>query len=379
MYHVREINDLDGLAQYRLLWNALLPQTRNATFFQSYDWLESYWRHFGDGQRLRVLIVHVDDEPIGILPLVVTTDSTRVGAVRVLTYPLHDWGTFYGPIGPNPTATLRAGLEHIHNSPRDWDLLDVRWVDAECSDRGRTARAMEAAGFVPHEQPWTQTAVVTMDRPWEEYWGSLQQKWRQNVRRNHRQLTERGKVTYVRYRPEGDAYADGDPRWDLFEACMEVARASWQGKSTTGTTMCHESVCAFLRDVHAAAARTGSLDLNLLLLDGRPIAFLYNYHYRGRVFGLRMGFDPALAGAGPGKVLMGMMLQNSFERGDRELDLGAGSLDAKRSWLTGLTTSYRYTHFPATALRANVLRLKRWYTRQRHGRNYLAGSKCRAV
>ena len=53
MIHVEEINDLEQLAGRRLLWNALLPQTRGATFFQSLDWLEVYWRHFGAGQRLR--------------------------------------------------------------------------------------------------------------------------------------------------------------------------------------------------------------------------------------------------------------------------------------------------------------------------------------
>ena len=108
MSHVEEINDIFQLEGYRLLWNALLPQTRNATFFQSFDWLKVYWEHFGVGQRLRVLVVCSEGRPIGILPLVVRREKSRVGPIRVLTYPLHDWGTFYGPIGPNPTATLIA-------------------------------------------------------------------------------------------------------------------------------------------------------------------------------------------------------------------------------------------------------------------------------
>ena len=88
----------------------MLPRTSAASFFHSFDWLEIYWRHFGDGQRLRVLVVRAGGEPLGILPLVVRSERTRLGTVRTLTYPLHDWGTFYGPIGPNPTATLLAGF-----------------------------------------------------------------------------------------------------------------------------------------------------------------------------------------------------------------------------------------------------------------------------
>ena len=100
MSQVIEINRIEDLGQYRLLWSALLGQTRGASFFQSLDWLEAYWRHFGHRQKLRVLIVSSGGEPIGIVPLTVVRESTRVGTLRTLTYPIHDWWWFYGPIGP---------------------------------------------------------------------------------------------------------------------------------------------------------------------------------------------------------------------------------------------------------------------------------------
>ena len=55
MFRVEEINSIDQLAGLRLNWQWLLGQTRGATFFQSLDWLEVYWKHFGKGQRLRAL------------------------------------------------------------------------------------------------------------------------------------------------------------------------------------------------------------------------------------------------------------------------------------------------------------------------------------
>ena len=122
MARVVEINSLERLRGYRAHWNLLLSDTREATFFQTFDWLETYLRHKeakqrGDRLRLRVLLVSGSDGPIGILPLVVTTESMRIGCVRVLTYPLDGWGTFYAPIGPQPTATLLAGLRHIAATP----------------------------------------------------------------------------------------------------------------------------------------------------------------------------------------------------------------------------------------------------------------------
>ena len=63
---------------------------------------------FGAGQTLRVIVVLDDDRAAGIVPLVVRSERSKLGAFRVLTFPLHDWGSFYGPIGPDPGGTLRS-------------------------------------------------------------------------------------------------------------------------------------------------------------------------------------------------------------------------------------------------------------------------------
>ena len=117
MPRVSEINHIDQLAQFRPEWQELLRQTPAASFFQSLEWLEVYWRHFGQRQKLRVLVHFADDRPRGILPLVVERGRSKVGPVRTLTFPLHEWGSFYGPIGPEPEQTLTAGLEHIRRTP----------------------------------------------------------------------------------------------------------------------------------------------------------------------------------------------------------------------------------------------------------------------
>ena len=372
MIHTREINDFEELTHYRMAWNALWPQTRNATFFQSFDWLETYWRHFGANQRLRVIMVFDGAHPVGIMPLVVRTESTRVGRLRMLTYPLHDWGTFYGPIGPGPSATMLLALRHVRETARDWDLLDLRWIDQDGCDYSRTPTAMRLAGFHPHRQAWNRAAVVDLQGTWDAYWQGQPKRWRRDVDRVTQRLAGQGDLRLVRYRPEGAACGDGDPRWDLYDACADLAQKSWQGESIDGTTLCHPSVAQYLRDAHAAAARIGNLDLNLLTLSGRPIAFAYNYCCHGRVCGLRKGFDPQFAHFRPGIVLQRMLIEDSFRRGDSHFDMGAGHLESKLAWQTGLVTSYRYTHFPLSVPRAQVLRLKRWLQSRLAGQHDVA-------
>jgi CelD/BcsL family acetyltransferase involved in cellulose biosynthesis len=307
------------------------------------------------------------------LPLAVRWERSRIGRIRVLTYPLHDWGSFYSPVGPDPGFTLAIGLDYLREAPRDWDLLELRWIDPEDPVDELTGRALEAVGFAAYRSIWDRTAIVDLAGGWDRYWASRSAGWRNNLRRDERRLATRGRVEYVRYRPRGDQAGEGDPRWDLYDACEQVARRSWQGASRTGTTLSHPSIRPFLRDTHVAAARRGEVDVNLLYLDGQPLAFSYNYHRGGRVYGLRTGFDATLARESPGSQLHASVLRDGVARGDRLYDLGVGSMHAKRRFATRVVPIVRYSHFVSASPRVQLLRLKRWF-QARAARQELQGS-----
>lgn len=362
-FHVLEVNTLEGLVPYRFVWRALFAETREASFFQTYEWFVTYWRHFGANQGMRVLIVFEGARPVGIVPLVIRTEETKAGSVRVLTYPLHDWGSFYGPISEQPTATLLMAFRHLHNTARNWDTLDLRWIDSDGLDHGRTESAMTIAGMSVATSVWKQTALVEFHRGWDAYWSSRKSHWRTNCRRNDRRLAEHGAVKLVRYRPLGSAAGDDDPRWYLFDKCVELAKRSWQGDAEDGTTMSHEQISAFLRDAHLEAVKLGMVDICILEVNGEAVAFAYNYHHHGHVFGLRMGHDRAEKFEGAGSVLMMRMLEDSAERGDKVVDLGPEYVECKRNWLTRIAKMGRATHYPPTALRVQLLRIKRWWDR----------------
>ena len=355
-FHVREINDLGSLDRFAAGWNRLLHETPGASYFQSYDWFATYWQYYGSDRRMRVLLVLDEGRLVGIVPLVVVRDRTRAGHLRSLRYPLHGWGSFYGPIGRQPRVLLRHAFAHILGTTRDWDLLDMLWVDRHGADEGATAAALADLKLATRASPWLQSAQLELRAGWQTYWAGRTTHFRTNIRRCERRLRECGEVSYIRYRPRGMAAGESDPRWDLYDACERIAAQSWQGRSTTGTTISHESVRGYLRAAHAAAASLGGVDLNLLLVDGRPAAFAYNYHFAGYVYGLRAGFDANACRSGAGSVLMRMMTEDSCNRGDQIIDLGPGSLESKRHWQTRMTIAWRYTHYSLRSPRAQILR-----------------------
>jgi CelD/BcsL family acetyltransferase involved in cellulose biosynthesis len=357
MNRVALITDLAVLQEQRVLWERLLAQTENASFFQSLDWLLVYWKHFGGNQCLRVLVVYSDGQAVGILPLVVRTRRQGPATSKVLTYPLDDWGTCYGPIGPDPAQTIKFAMGHLAGEPRDWDYLELGWTPAGAAS-AQTSAAMRSAGLGCVTTTRDTVALVDLKGTWTEYLASRGHKWRVNFRRSERKLAELGRVEYVRHRPRPAKAGDGDPRWDLYDDCQRVAARSWQAARHDGTTLSHPQVCPFLRQAHAAAARLGMVDINLLYLNGQPVAFAYNYVSDGRLFGLRRGHDTTIS-SGAGSVLLGRTMEDSFARGDRIFNLGAGYLDAKRHWQTCTIRTETICHYPLTSPKAQGVRLAR--------------------
>jgi CelD/BcsL family acetyltransferase involved in cellulose biosynthesis len=357
---VREINDPAELAPLRSAWDELLRRTPGASFQQSLPWLATYWKHFGAGKRLRVLVVEDGDEVVGILPLAVFAAQPYEPAS--LMYPMDYWGNFFGPIGPDAGATLAAGMAHLQQTPRDWHFLELSWVDG-LLDQGATPAALAAAGMRSVCDRTDASAIVdlTSYASWQEYCASHNSKWRNTLGRQEKKLAKRGKVGYVRHRAIGEEA--NHPRWDLYEACEAISTASWQGSAGGGTMLNKPEHSGFFRECYEQGTPEGGIDLDVLFVDERPAAFCYSFVYRGRVSEAKVAYHPDFAHEGAGTVLQARQLAESFARGDHTIELGHEFMYWKEVWMTHLRPVHRYVHFPL-GVGAQATRLKRAFKRR---------------
>ena len=146
--------------------------------------------------------------------------------------------------------------------------------------------------------------------------------------------------------------------------CEAVEASSRQENPRNQTTLSTDRVRSFLYDTHADAARLGMVDMNLLFAENTPVAFLYGYHFAGRLFALRTGFDPSVQGNSPRIHLILRTIQDGFRRRDCVLDLGVRQSDDNRQLRTKVATSYRVSYTPMTALRSQAVGWSRWVKSQ---------------
>lgn len=357
MIAVREFNRLDELDSLRPVWRELFAKTPSHSFFQTLEWLETAWRSYSHRQKLRVLVVSRDGAPIGIVPLCVRTERRRLGSLRVLTYPLDDWGTFYGPLGAEPKLAIRAAVQHIAETARDWDVIDLRWVDEAADEFLAVGESLREAGFDFRVRPRMQVRLCQFGQGWDAYVESRSRNWRRKMKHDVDLLAKAGEVRLVRHRPVA-GQADYELDDEIYDVCAGIAQRTWQADDRSQSTLCSPRVREVLRRLHHAAAELGMLDANILYVGDKPAAYNYNYVADGRVYGLRCGYDATLDLDGCGRVLLFKMIEDSFHRGDVEHNFGPGDQPYKERFATELRHAYTFLHYARYSLRSQLMHLR---------------------
>lgn len=360
MITVAEINDIDRLDHFRLAWRALLGKTKGATFAHSPEWLEHYWNHFGQDQKLRILFVTLGNKIIGVVPLVVKPVATKVGTMRVLTYPLDGWGTFYGQIGANPAATMVTAMRHIHASRRDWDLIDLRYVDQEGHDHRRTLNAFKSVGFQGNQEIWQKQPLVnTSETNWEDYLASRSTGIQQLISKAEQETGKQGHIAFYRSRLEDPLAPGWNPRWDLWAEFQRMNFHDGTQSNFAGGNFSQNKKRSFLHDIHGPAVRAGMARIDALFVNHSMVACAYGLQHGS-------GTDYLAVGRRDGTsrevitTLTARMVQRSIQDGESSLNLGLLGNRLSGMWSNQEQVSYRCSHFPITAPRSQVLRMNRW-------------------
>lgn len=381
---VHEVNSIEELNEFRPVWHHLLRDSRDASFVQTPEWLETFWAHFGENQKLRLLVMAQDGETAAIVPFVVMTADTSAGRLRYLTLPWTFLGVGHRPIGANTSYALTLAARHVRRTARDWDIIDYRCIEASSADRGRVKNALALGGLNLNVRAWGEGSSINFPNGgFDEYWNSRGATLRQNVRRSEVALARLGDLTFTRFRPsaspihaalesapefvqEAAAAGPGDAherslRWDLFNACDEIDESANSARMINGIIE-RNSLKLFQRDIHAVASRSGCADLSLLLIDERPVAFAYHLVHGKRVEAVRIGCRADVDPTHASTLLVHQTLQDGYIRGDQEYVNCTGSTSWLADWQTKQYAGYRYTYFSPKAPRAQLLRFNPWST-----------------
>lgn len=322
---MRELEDVTDLGALQDHWNTLLVSTNNAVF-STWEWITCWWKHFGDGRRLRVLVAEEGHRPIAIAPLMLSEYKVmKFGRLRKIEFvgtPQSDYNNFI--LNENEPECLRLFVNHIEGL-HDWDLFEVRDV----LDDSTSARLLCDYSVT---SPWRLEKRVSTLAPYvelpptlEEFRRLLGEAMRHNLSRRWRRLREQYHIDFKTYRD----FTSVQEAMDVLFELHQKRRSNIGGVPSPFMT---SDTRAFHSELATIFAGKDWLNLNFLMADDEAIAGTYCFDYSGKTYSYQAGFDPRFSRYGVGSLLILRNIEESIRGHLGEYDFLKGAEPYKFSW-----------------------------------------------
>jgi len=314
----------------RAEWTNLLEMGGQSSPFLTWEWLFTWWLHYGDrnrGRQLAVVTVRERTMLSALLPGYVRTAGWP--GVRVRSF--HLLGT---------AGESSDDLDVLQREPARDDLLPrlvahargTLALDRIClADLDEESAVLARLGAIADRDGLPMAVYRTRICPylpiagsWDDYLASRGRGFRQSLRRRTRRFMDRRGVSFDWVERASELSAALDDVFVLHE--RRFARKGMR----TGFVARRRG--AFHRHVSRLMFERGALRLFRLRVDGRTIATLYCFEYASRLFYYQGGVDPAWERESVGTVLMGQVVKYAFDRGFLAFEFLRGTEAYKFKW-----------------------------------------------
>lgn len=321
MLDVEIIDDPDAARSLAPGWDELA--IRQALPLCAPGWMLAWWRHMAPvGSELRVVVVRDGEQIVALAPWFVGRGSGGRVDLRFLGAERSDRVDILCVPGREHevTAELLGAIRRMRPSP---DLVAFEAVPAGSGWTRRLARG--SMRMSRYRNSFIPAPNVTLPAgPPESWLAERSNHFRKRVRRLHRQLEAQG----------GSIYRVSEPSEvpAVLETMMELHRARWEGRAESGLRQ--PGLGGFLRE---ASEMLGPDRLRLWAvgIEGTPISIQLFLAAGVELKYWNGGWSERYAELQPTMLTILAAIEDAIRRGERRLDLGAGTHPYKMRFADG--------------------------------------------
>jgi len=311
LIEVRCFGSLEEAAFLREDVNALNRAGTRPDPFSTFEFFENFLRYekfFPQDQNLRLWFLAAFDAGrlVGYMALKQLTHKVLgLRASKIDFLVTHDADRPQLVARPeHALAVSEAFYAYLLERKREWSFLEFRQQDA-ASPLFPPPAAARLKGYLVREWPSLDNGTIPLR--WDTldaYFKSFSPKFRSNVSRQMRSLLAAGEVEYL---------ASSDPAITpaLFELYHSIEPRSWKSRAGAAIGRYPQWVEYFkgLLD----ARQPMRVSIQLLLLDGVPVAGFISGAFMKRLYALHMVYDDRLSRLAPGSALLLMAMRQAID------------------------------------------------------------------
>lgn len=313
-------------------WNALVEDSPRPNPFLTWEWITTWLEVFADDGTLRVVVAREPEsgDPVGIAPFVVQGQPRDrpalwrelVFAGSTVTAPDH-LDIIARPGRQEEVSRAVAGWIASEPRRRVGDLLRVDGLSPDAA-LGRALDGLDGSGA---RSAWEITCpYVPLPDSWEEFESALDGKFRRDLNRRIRKLTDEADDPITMVTVTGRDRVDAGLS-DLFRLHQAL-----HGSNGSGGAFDTARKRRFYRELARRFADRGWLRLHLVRVGERAIAAALCFRYGDRAWFYQTGFDRDWYRYSPGHVVIRHAIRSAMREGASEFDMLRGDHRYKYDW-----------------------------------------------
>ncbi|RLI18671.1 hypothetical protein DRO54_09820 [Candidatus Bathyarchaeota archaeon] len=329
---IESFSEFEGLRNF---WNKILQKSMDNDIFSTWDWLWCWWKHFGSGRKLRILIVKEGNQVIGIAPFMLSNYNflrfSKLSKIEFMSSPHGDYNNFI--LLRREAECVRLLLDALMEFS-DWNMLDLRDIREE-SASAKTLISISSSkngNLKLKVKVKTLCPYIRLPSRIETFERRLSRNVRRNLRKRMRKLSRMYKVEFTNQKEFNSVS-------EAMTAFFRLHQKRWRAKGELGA-FASENFRKFHLDLAKIFDEKGWLALHFLMLDGEPVAAAYTFNYNSKKYGYLTGFDPDFKQFGVGNLLKMHIIEECIRKGYKEYDLTRDFEPYKADWATNIRKNY---------------------------------------
>ena len=352
---VTRVSSLDATIPLRDDWNRLLLQSEAPDIFRTYEWTTTWWRHFGAGDQMSVLVVHDGDRVVGIAPMMVRRESFRGFPVRMLTFMTNRFTSRAGIIvAERQRAVALALSRQWRRHASEWDVLALRVMSRDSLSTSALGEGIRRAGLWAGDPEFSQSLHgIDIAGEYARFIKTRSANFRRSLRqcRNRLGRVESGVFEVLTTGPEARPGV---------ERLFRLATKS--PKEQDAEVSMGEMGERFFADIADAFAASHGYENRFLTVDGEDVCGMLSLRLGRAIYPMITFYDPAYRSLSPGRLVLNDLARHYWERGDVDhIDLNSNTENVL-PWSNtqrDFVTYYACNRRPYSALIALLRRAKR--------------------
>ncbi len=348
-YQIKIITREEEFYALKSAWNLLLEKLGNSNFFLSFEWMWTWWKCLGSEKELLIFVINNGDEIVGIAPLMKERRSIKhiqfyeicfISTISVAYSPGAFSGTLDILINPEHENAREVFFRYLLAEIKGWNRIRLHPLP----ENSQTLRILHKIGqdlnIKIYKKKVFDNAYLQIKESWETYFNGRSKKFRKNLARAKKKLSENGKVTFVEYRNPEEIN-------DALKNLKLVESRAW--KAETGIHLDDEQNHHFYIELAKVISKKRWLRVWVLKVDNIPIAYDYHVDYFGNIKTLKGSYDKIFAAFSPGSLLSWQAHQLFFQEDKGGVDLLWGNLDYKQKWTNCLFPHYEISIYQSNS------------------------------